>query len=407
MATASPQVEKAASRRSRASGGAPKTARRPRVNSLAEGVSRDSATAKAAAPEGKPETPSDKGSTRTKSSAGAGDVPDWVRSRFVQVGKAYFFPDGAPAFEDRGRRLTTQSENLELVRSLIHIAKGRGWNTVVASGTARFRQIAWQLGEREGLNVQGYRPSAVERAKALRLATPAPGEASPSATLPAEPTSTRNQAQRPPEQARTSIPLIKGDLLEHGRANYRNEPGGRPSYFVRLRTANGERTIWGIDLDRALRESSSHPQIGDAIGLQPQGRERVTVSKPAANEKGEVVGEEPVRAHRSRWSIERLEVFENRRGASQTFRNAALPPSEAVQRHPELVDAYVHLKAAEELAKRHMVRQEDRDRFVMLVRSALGSAIEGGESVPAARLKVDRVPRSSRQSRDPVQELVR
>ena len=36
-------------------------------------------------------------------------VPDHVRRRFVQVGRKYYFPDGARAFTDRGRRLTTPS----------------------------------------------------------------------------------------------------------------------------------------------------------------------------------------------------------------------------------------------------------------------------------------------------------
>ena len=41
-------------------------------------------------------------------------VPDHVRRRFVQVGRKYYFPDGARAFTDRGRRLTTPSENTEV-----------------------------------------------------------------------------------------------------------------------------------------------------------------------------------------------------------------------------------------------------------------------------------------------------
>ena len=36
-------------------------------------------------------------------------IPESVRKRFVQSGKKYFFPDGAPAFVDRGSKLTTQS----------------------------------------------------------------------------------------------------------------------------------------------------------------------------------------------------------------------------------------------------------------------------------------------------------
>ena len=48
-------------------------------------------------------------------------VPSSVRDRFVQDGHRFYFPDGAPAFRDRGRRLTTTSENTQVVHSLIEI----------------------------------------------------------------------------------------------------------------------------------------------------------------------------------------------------------------------------------------------------------------------------------------------
>ena len=43
-------------------------------------------------------------------------VPEHVRKRFVQVGKHYYFADGARAFTDRGGRLTTPSENTEVIQ---------------------------------------------------------------------------------------------------------------------------------------------------------------------------------------------------------------------------------------------------------------------------------------------------
>ena len=32
---------------------------------------------------------------------------------------------------------------------------------------------------------------------------------------------------------------------------------------MKLRTEHGERTLWGKDLERALTEASTRPQIGD------------------------------------------------------------------------------------------------------------------------------------------------
>src|SRR5690348_16343458 len=48
-------------------------------------------------------------------------VPQSVRDRFVQDGHRFYFPDGAPAFRDLGRRLTTPSENTQVIHSLIEI----------------------------------------------------------------------------------------------------------------------------------------------------------------------------------------------------------------------------------------------------------------------------------------------
>src|SRR5687767_13013860 len=59
---------------------------------------------------------------RRKNALDLESMPQEVAARFVQVGHKYFFPDGERAFTDRGRRLTTPSENTEVVRSLVAIA---------------------------------------------------------------------------------------------------------------------------------------------------------------------------------------------------------------------------------------------------------------------------------------------
>ena len=95
-------------------------------------------------------------------------VPQSVRDRFVQDGHRFFFPDGAPAFKDLGRRLTTASENTQVVHSLIQIAHSRGWTEVTVTGTERFRQEAWRQARLAGLGVRGYRPSEAEQAQLIR-----------------------------------------------------------------------------------------------------------------------------------------------------------------------------------------------------------------------------------------------
>jgi Ti-type conjugative transfer relaxase TraA len=67
-----------------------------------------------------------------------------------------------------------------------------------------------------------------------------------------------------------------GRLVDHGAAPYEHNRQARESYFVTLENDKGDqRTVWGVDLKRALQEAS--PEIGDRIGLQHEGATPVTL----------------------------------------------------------------------------------------------------------------------------------
>ncbi|TCP74197.1 plasmid mobilization system relaxase [Rhizobium sp. PP-CC-2G-626] len=73
-----------------------------------------------------------------------------------------------------------------------------------------------------------------------------------------------------------------GRLVDHGAAPYEHNRQARESYFVTLENDKGEqRTLWGVDLKRALAEGrppgSASPAIGDRIGLQHEGATPVTL----------------------------------------------------------------------------------------------------------------------------------
>jgi organic radical activating enzyme len=93
---------------------------------------RDSRAAVAVhAPESRPDADTAPGSHGTTGRIPRGDsdpwtVPQSVRDRFVQDGHRFYFPDGAAAFKDLGRKLTTPSENTQVVHGLIEIAHSRG-----------------------------------------------------------------------------------------------------------------------------------------------------------------------------------------------------------------------------------------------------------------------------------------
>src|ERR1700728_3952038 len=168
-------------------------------------------------------------------------VPQAVRDRFVAVKNRYYFHDGARAFTDRGTRLTTASENTEVIKSLIQIAEARGWSEITVRGTERFRKEAWFAAHLAGLEVRGYRPSEFEHGRVARtvaLQGPVPMEDS------VTPGSKAAPAMHPPAPAREEI--LSGRLVDHGRATYRHDPRQPMSYFVKLETERGDRTIWGV-----------------------------------------------------------------------------------------------------------------------------------------------------------------
>jgi len=322
-------------------------------------------------------------------------VPESVRNRFVQDGHRFYFPDGAPAFKDQGRRLTTPSENTQVVHSLIAIAHSRGWTEVTVTGTERFRQEAWRQARIAGLNVRGYRPSEVEHAQLIR--TLARNRTQSSERVDAISAESSSQTPRPATAQPTEIPSrpavspgnsrvrVVGKLLDHGRDAYRRDPEEDPSYFVRLQTRDGPREVWGKDIERAVAKSLTQPQVGDEVILQRTGRDAVTVQRRARDPEGQLK-EKTVEVYRNRWVIEKREFFEQRATAAQVVRNDAIGPRAAVSRHPELAGTYFNLRAAE-LASRALRDPEDQQRFVAQVRGALAEDIERGEPLQPVRLR--------------------
>ncbi|MDG5826885.1 hypothetical protein MRX60_12660 (plasmid) [Xylella fastidiosa subsp. pauca] len=87
----------------------------------------------------------------------------------MQVDNKFHFPDKTLAFEDRGRKLATRSENQEVVRSMVAITYARGWDRITVRGTEEFRRAAWLEASLTGIEVSGYKPTNVEKAHLATL----------------------------------------------------------------------------------------------------------------------------------------------------------------------------------------------------------------------------------------------
>ncbi len=325
-------------------------------------------------------------------------LPQSVRERFVQDRRRFYFPDGTEAFRDRGRRLTTGSENTEVVRSLIEIAQVRGWGEIVVEGTERFRREAWRQARPADLEVRGYRPTDAERAmlvralgrkaegRQLELDVSDHGGGRPQTAVEPQTAPVQIEESSRPASGGARSTLLVGTLLDHGRENYRFDPKEDSSYFVRIKSAEGTRTIWGKDLERAMAQSLTQPQIGEEVGLRRIGAEKVTIRRRERDADGQVIGERALGAERHRWVVEKQGFFEERAAAAAIVRDGTVNRREVAGSYPELVGTFLQLRAAE-LAARQLRDPEDQRRFVALVRGALADAVERGDPMQPVRLR--------------------
>ena len=178
-----------------------------------------------------------------------------------------------------------------------------------------------------------------------------------------------------------------GRLIGYGQASYQFRVDEDPSYYVKLLTSRGPRTIWGKDLERALLESETKPKTGDLVGARRAAREAVTVTVKERDAEGRVVSQRERHAHRSLWVVEKVGFFAERARMARRVRDEQVDVREAVRAHPELRSAFLSVRAAEEFATRKIKDPTDRVRFLELIRGAMAGSIQNGEPLPAVKLR--------------------
>lgn len=317
-------------------------------------------------------------------------VPDSVQERFIQIGNKFHFPDGTEAFTHDSNRLTTRSENSVVIQSMVAIARENGKGPVTVGGTEFFKKEAWFAASLAGLEVRGYQPTDFERERLARsLAARRNPGAPEAAAVPAEP----RPAERAPEAGGAAAPrpqasdLIVGHLVDHGAAPYGHDPKQPMSYFVRVETARGDREIWGVDLERAFRQSLSTPGIGDEIGVRSVGRQPVTVLAPKLDAQGRETGQAPLDTHRNQWIVERKDFLDERQRMAEVLRNTETPAADAIRRHPELEGSYMQLQMGRALAEQQFRDKAQREQFVDHLRSHIAQRIEFGQPLDPVMLR--------------------
>lgn len=202
----------------------------------------------------------------------------------------------------------------------------------------------------------------------------------------------------PPRPLSDSLTI--GVLLKHGRAPYLNDRQGAPSYFITVGTPQGERTVWGRGLERAIVKSRTQPQIGEEIGVRQNSIEPGQATVRIRDDRGREIDMRRFDQPRPRWIVERRGFFNERAAMAKALRDPKVPRHQAVRNHPELEDAYVVLDGAIKVATASMVRPEASRRLIAFVRETLAYTIERGESLKMSRTTVptERKPSSAAQT---------
>jgi hypothetical protein len=349
-------------------------------------------------------------------------IPEHIRRRYIQVRTRFHFPDLDPAFQVRATRTTTRSENPQVIRDILEIERARSRGAQLrVRGTQEFRAEAWRQAQLLGIEVRGYEPSELDRAKLARTLAEEQRRASVAGRSPEG--SEREHLDAPSGQpsepdgphvpkgereTRSDGRAYRGRLIEHGPANYQHDRQAELSYFLKLDTRSGERVLWGKDFERAVKQSLSGVKLGDDISVQNVGQQPVTVVARHRDDEGNVVRREKVAAHRNRWIVERQDFLREREEIARVVRDPNISAQEAIQRHPNLVGTYLELQAAKLAARDSYAHDEDRERFVARFRESVADEIARGErfSVPRIKTPAAREDTRERDSRQRVQERV-
>jgi putative DNA primase/helicase len=281
----------------------------------------------------------------------AGEIVASLSNRYLIADDKYYFRDRgqALAFEDLGRRIATVHNDPEVARSMVDLAQAKGWTSLKVKGSDVFKSEVWLLAAQRGMDVAGYRPKEIDKARLaaieaerdaarintiernmqldLPLAAPVARSIKPEVEPP--------EAQENPNlgtRQQQALELLKtllrdrgdsekaveltaavaaeqmltrrsyvGRLLDHGPARYQHDQDADPSYFVVLGTPRGEKTIWGVDLKRALEEAQI--ERGADVLLSKVGHRDVTVPVLERTADGKPAGRSYVDTMRNDWDI--------------------------------------------------------------------------------------------------------
>ena len=90
------------------------------------------------------------------------EIPDSVLRRYAIKDHLYYSKDRSKglAFEDKGKSISAKTSEADDIRAMIELAKAKHWSKIKISGTDEFKKEVWLAANMQGLEVEGYTPSA-------------------------------------------------------------------------------------------------------------------------------------------------------------------------------------------------------------------------------------------------------
>ncbi len=192
------------------------------------------------------------------------------RARFSQDVHYLDKKSDKTVFVDTGKSINLRRHGMSEagVSVALDLARERFGSTLTIKGSEEFKRTIVDVAAKRGLDIHFTDPQMnvrlTERKAALAL------EQEGQIITQGTPEATPAEAE-PNKEALQSV--IRGELLEHGAAPYQHDPSKDASYFVRLRTESGERTLWGTDFKQLMAQY----QPGERVRLQDHGTQAVNV----------------------------------------------------------------------------------------------------------------------------------
>lgn len=260
------------------------------------------------------------------------DSTSWKNRYDINVAGSkseYFFKDTTDrAFVETRRRVDVDTPSPQVAADIVALAAEKGWSKIKVKGEDDFKHDVWLAATKAGISVEGYSPKNDNRAakpiqepdsrpsdsakkkpkqdENLARSTPEkvtdkePHKSSTSDFAHAKAANQSDINQSPAESSPVNPNIHVGTLIDAGRAPFQHEKDGQQSFFVKLKNEEGNKTLWGKQLEAALAEIAAKP--GDKIELERKGKTPVEVDVPQYNDEGARTGFRKEQRMRTEWT---------------------------------------------------------------------------------------------------------